>query len=282
MNIATAKVTHLARSLALGALVISLAPVQAFAQQDRRNDRGFWVTGTSEVTVPPDEALIVMQLRSTGSTAAEAFDSSEQTTQQLSEALSSSGLQLKYTFTASRLSGWANGNRPAPLYQPQFAPQPMRPFQPAFRLCGMEVIRYVIVTFDADDLAAPGFAKRAALAIDTLAKGGAEPAHLLSGADAIATVGPLLFTLKSPEKAELESVRLAQARAKQQAEHVAAEGGFKLGGIIDARVNRPLMVTLPQQQDLSILDELHVHVFSASKDSVTIPATFAVEYAVRK
>jgi uncharacterized protein YggE len=282
MNIAAAKFTGLARTLALGALVISLAPVQAFAQQDRRNDRGFWVTGTSEVTVRPDEALIVMQLRSTGPTVAEAFDSSEQTIQQLSQSLNSSGLQLKYTFTSSRVSSWASGNRLAPLYQPRLAPQPMRPFQPAFQLCGTEAIRYVIVTFDADDLAGPGFEKRAAVAIDTLVKGGAEPAHLSSRGDAIATVGPLLFTLKIPENAELESVRLAQARAKQQAEHVAAEGGFKLGGIIDARVNRPLMVTLPQQQDLSILDELHIRVFSASKDAITIPATFAVEYAVRK
>jgi hypothetical protein len=144
-----------------------------------------------------------------------------------------------------------------------------------------EVKRYVIVTFDESDLVKPGFDKTLASAIDGLTNAGAQqpqPPPQLAGAP---TVGSVLFTLKDPEPVVLDTIHQAMERAKVLGEEVARNSGRKLGPILDARVNRPLMLELPRQQDLTVFDELEVRYYGTSKDAVTIPATFAVEYSTK-
>jgi hypothetical protein len=144
-----------------------------------------------------------------------------------------------------------------------------------------QVSRYVLVTFDATDLDLPDIDQILAQTINALKMAGAQqvdsqPRNPAGGEDAT-----VIYTVQDPNPALLEANRLAAARAHAKADAEAKILGVRITGILDARVNRPLELTLPRLQTLSIPDELHLQYYSTSKDGLRIPATFAVEYSIR-
>lgn len=149
-------------------------------------------------------------------------------------------------------------------------------------------MNYVIVTFDEEDLAKSTFDEKLAETKDGLKSAGAQEAeiyaHPASAQDGVAPVlltEPVLFTVKDPQPALLEATRRAHSQAEALGQEVARNSKLRIRGILDARVNRPLEVQLPRQQDINILDELNIRYYSASKDGVTIPATFAVKFRIK-
>jgi hypothetical protein len=252
-------------------LAAAIFPAMAFGQAKKTKIHGFWVAGSSAVTVKPDEAVVFMVIRGSGRSATDALTQNERTTQQVEQAADELGLKGKYRFSANRFS---SGGSPMAAF---------RSFNPGVLQSpgSFEVKKYVFVTFDDADLAKPGFDQILANAIDALTGAGAQQSEILPQLPQARITSPVLFTVKDPGPAMLEAVRQAQVRARALGQEVARDSGVKLHGIIYARVNRPLEVTLPRQQEPTILDELHVQYYSLSKEGVTIPATFAVEYSAK-
>lgn len=252
-------------------VAFAIWPTAAFGQATRSKIRGFWVSGSAAVTVKADRALVVMEIRSSARLSEEALCEIERLSQVVAQELEQRGLGGKYRFTANHY--FSNG---LPVTAPRTLT--LRSFgQPH---C-FEVKRYVIVTFNESDLAKPGFDGLLASAIDALTNAGAQLPELRPDLGQTRFAGPVLFTVKDPEPIVLEAIRQAMDRARVLGEEVARNSGRKLGPIIDARVNRPLMLELPRQQDLTVFDELNVRYYGTSKDAVTIPATFAVEYLTK-
>jgi len=252
-------------------LVVAIFPEIAFGQTNRTKIHGFWVAGSAAVTAKADEAVVFMVVRGSASCAAGALSQNEQLAQQVAQALDAIGLKGKYRFSESHFSpggSSALGFRP---YDPRGLQQPS----------SFEVKKYVFVTFDEADLSDPGFDQKLAATIDGLVRAGAQQPELPPQLAQLRLTSPVVFTLKNPGPALLDAVHSAMERARTLAQEVARSSGVKLAGIIDARVNRPLEVPLPRQQQPDILEELHLQFYSTSKDGVTIPATFAVEYSTK-
>jgi uncharacterized protein YggE len=252
-------------------LAAAIFPAMAFGQVKKTKFHGFWVAGSSRVTVKPDEAVVFMVIRGCGRVATDALTQNERITRQVEQAVHELGLKGKYRFSANRFS---SGGSPTPVF---------RSFNPGVLESpgNFEVKKYVFVTFDEADLSKPGFDQILADTIDGLTNAGAQQSEILPQLAQTRITSPVLFTVKDPGPALLEAVREAQERARALGQEVARESGVKLHGIIDARVNRPLELSLPRQQEPTILDELHVQYYSLSKEGVTIPATFAVEYSAK-
>jgi uncharacterized protein YggE len=252
-------------------LVATIFPAMAFGQAKKTKLRGFWVAGTAAVTVKPDEAAVFLVIRGSGRSATDALTQNERITRQVEQALDELGLKEKYRLTENHFS---SGGFPTPAF---------RPFNPGVLQSSgcFEVKKYVFVTFNEADLSKPGFDQILAETIDGLTSAGAQQSEMLPQFAQTRITSPVLFTVKDPGPALLEAVRQAQERARALGQEVARDSGVKLHGIIDARVNRPLEVSLPGQQEPTILDELHVQYYSSTKEGVTIPATFAVEYSAK-
>lgn len=233
--------------------------------------------------MPADEGIVVMLIRTAAPSSAQALAQNEQTTRQVTQALDDLHLRGKYKFTANRFNR-ANATQAA--FHPDQrdgAPLSLRLYRPT-TLCepsGFEVSKYIVVTFDDAELADPAFDGTLAATIDTLTTAGALQPELPQAVQTNRS-GPVFFTVKDPQPVQLEGIRRATERARAEAEDVAKSAGVKLDAIIDARVNRPLELQLPREQELTILNELGVRFYSNSRDAVTIPATFAVHYATRK
>jgi uncharacterized protein YggE len=256
-------------------------PLFASGQSNRTKIHGFWVAGSSSVTVKADEAILFLVILGKGEDAAGALAENERITQQVEQALVGQGLKGKYRFTANEfISGGAISVGPARLLPMGMAPRLYYP-RPELRSFCFEVRKYVIVTFTEKDLASEAFDQTLADAIDALTRAGARQPELPPQFSQFKFRGPVVFTVKDPAPALREAVREATDRASRMAQEVARNSGVKLGRILDARVNRPLEVPLGRQQEPEILNELHVQYWSASKDAVTIPATFAVEYSTK-
>jgi len=258
-------------AILLVGLMSALSPNAAFAQANPGKIRGFWVTGASAVTVRADRAILVMEIGSSTGLLEETVQNMEKRLQSVRQELDEQGLSGKYRFSSDH---YLADTTPL-ITQRSFTSTSFRTPH-----C-FEVKRYIIVTFDESDLAAPGFDGVIARAIDGLTRAGARQTDLMPGLGQNRFGGPVLFTLKDPQPVVLEAIRQAMAQARLQAEEVAKISGRKLGPIVDARVNRPLAVELPRQQDLTVFDELNVKYFSTSKDAVTIPATFAAQYSTK-
>ena len=256
-------------------------PLFTFAQPNRTKIHGFWVAGSSSVTVKADEAILFLAIPGTAEDAAGALAENDRITRQVEQALVGQGLKGKYRFTANQfISGAASGSGPAPVLPMLMAPRPYYP-RPGLQPFCFEVRKYVIVTFAEKDLSSEAFDQILADAIDALTRAGARQPELPPQFSQFKIRGPVLFTVKDPGPALQEAVREATEQAARMAQEVARNSGVKLGRILDARVNRPLEVPLARQQEIGILDELHLQYYSGSKDAVTIPATFAVEYSTK-
>lgn len=263
-------------------LLLALCPPTTRAQTTSSKDRGFWVSGAASVTVAPDQAIVVMTIRTTAATLEEALRQNKQKTADVQRELSLLELDGKYRITGSQFYAPARSAgphlaiaRPNPSFVPYNRPGPQFPNCP-------QVVNDVIVTFDEVDLAKSNFDEKLAETIDGLKSAGAQEAEIYAHPPSEqGRVAPVLFTVKDPGPALLEATRRAQSQAEALGQEVARNSKLKIRGILDARVNRPLEVQLPHQQDINILDELNVRYYSASKDGVTIPATFAVEFRVK-
>jgi hypothetical protein len=253
-------------------LAAVITPAIAFGQTKRTKIQGFWVAGSAAVSVKPDEAIMFMVVRGTASAASEALAQNERITQQIEQAMEGMGLKGKYRFSANHFSPAGN---PAMGFRP-FDPRGLQ--QPG----SLTVTKYVFVTFDQADQSNPAFDQILAASIDGLTRAGAQQPEMSPQLAQMRITGPVLFTVKDPGPALLEAVRQATERARTLGQEVARNSGVKLAGIMDARVNRPLEVTLPRQQEPNIVEELHLQYYSLSKDGVTIPATFAAEYSTKK
>jgi uncharacterized protein DUF541 len=285
MKLATDQGLRIARDCGIAMLLITaLSPVSAFAQSDRAKNRGFWVAASAEVTVPADEGIVIMLIRTVAPGAGNTLAQNEQTTQRVTQALDDLHLEGKYRFSANRFNNASVPPVALRAYQPgsaPFSPRLYRPGTPC-ESSSFEVSRYVLVTFDSSDLADSNFERTLASTIDALLDAGALEPELRTEAAQTRSGGTVFFALKDPQPVQLEAIREATARARAQAEEVAKSSGFRLGGIIDARVNRPLELQLPRVQELTILDEIGLRFYSDSKDAVTIPATFAVQFSTKK
>ncbi|MGA8220895.1 MAG: SIMPL domain-containing protein [Candidatus Acidiferrales bacterium] len=259
-------------------LFVALCPAVAFGQTPKTKIRGFWVAGSASVSVKADEAIVFMVIRTSAMTAADALSRNDATSTQVEESLDKLGLSGKYRFSAPHFDSGATPALAIPR-APVFGPYNPRVFQR--RPCGYEVTKYVFVTFDESDLSNPLFDQVLAGAIDGLASAGAQQPEISPQVAPSEKIGAVLFTVKDPGPAQLEAIHQAAERARALGEEVAKNSGVKITGILDARVNRPLEVALPRQQELSVLDELHLRYYATSRDAITIPATFAVEYSAK-
>ncbi len=260
-------------------LVLAMAPTASFGQAKRTRIHGFWVAGSAEVTVKADEAIVYMVIRTSGSNVEIAVDKNEQLTRDVGNALDAIGLAGKYKFSANHFN--------SPRAFPRLFVPPTRPYTAPYfsrapeQTCSFEVTKHAFVNFDEEDLAAPDFDVTLARTIDTLTLVGAQQPEITPYFPQTRISGPVIFTVRDPGTALREAIRLAQEKAQALGEDVAKNSGVRITGILDARVNRPLEVMLPRQQELNVLDELQVRYYSSSKDAVTIPATFAVEYSAK-
>lgn len=246
----------------------------AFGQENRTKIHGFWVAGSASVTVKADEAIVFMVVRGSGRNAAEAMAQNERISAQVEQAMGGLGLKGKYRFSANHFSSGGGATTGLTFRPYTFDPRGLQ--QPGF-----EVTKYVFVTFDEADLSNAVFDDRLAATIDGLAEAGAQQSQMPPQLAQLRISGPVLFTVKDPGPAMSEAVRQAEARARVVGQEVARNSGQKLGKILDARVNRPLEVGLPRLQEASVLEELQLQYYSTTKNSVTIPATFAVEYSTK-
>jgi hypothetical protein len=255
-------------------------PVCAVAQTKKTKIHGFWVAASASVTVRADEAILFLAIPGRAEDAAGALAENDRITRQVEKALVGQGLKGKYRFTANQyIFLGAIGMGPA-LALPMGTP--LRPYYPRRELQSFcfEVQKYVIVTFTEKDIPSEAFDQILADAIDALIRAGARQPEL-PPQFSLKIRGPVVFTVKDPGPALLEAVHKATGEAVRMAQEVARNSGVKLGRILDARVNRPLEVPLGRQQEPEIFDELHVQYWSASKDAVIIPATFAAEYSTK-
>jgi hypothetical protein len=252
--------------------VVVLFPSAAAGQAKQSKIRSFWVTGTSSVTVKADRAIVVMEIRTSLGLAGDAIASNDQVTDAIAEELKDRGLDGKYRFSGTHyLSKGASLVIQRPYVPAMFGQQPT---------C-LEMKKYVFVTFDESDLADPAFDYALAGMIDALKRAGAHEPEQTPQPAGTGLAGPVWFTVKDPQPVVIAAIRQAMDQAWALGQEVAKNSGRKLGPIIDARFNRPMMVELPRQQDLTVFDELNLKYFSTSKDAVTIPATFAAEYSTR-
>ena len=285
MKFASDQALRAARNCGIAMLLIAaLSPLSAFAQSLRARDRGFWVAESADITVPADEGIVIMLIRTVAPGAGNALAQNDQTTQRVTQALKDLHLEGKYKFSANRFNN--AGVPPVALraYQPGSAPFSPRLYGPGTPCESsiFEVSKYVLVTFDSSDLADSNFDRTLASTIDALLDAGALQPELRTEAAQTRSGGTVFFTLKDRQPVQLEAIREATARARAQAEEVAKSSSFKLGRIIDARVNRPLELQLPRVQEITILDEIGLRFYSDSKDAVTNPAMFAVQFSIKK
>lgn len=251
--------------------VVVLFPSAAIGQA-KSKIQSFWVTGTSSVSVKADRAIIVMEIRTSLGLAGDAIAANDQVTEAIAQELKHRGLDGKYRFSGTHyLSKGASLVIQRPYVPATFGQQPT---------C-LEVKKYVFVTFDEPDLANPAFDDTLAGTIDALKRAGAREPEQSPQPAGTGLAGPVWFTVKDPQPVVMAAIRQAMDQAWALGQEVAKNSGRKLGPIIDARVNRPMMVELPRQQDLTVFDELNLKYFSTSKDAVTIPATFAAEYSTK-
>ena len=262
-------------------LGITILPGPAFAQPNRTKMKGFWVAGSSSITVKADEAILFLAISGRAEDAAGAFVENDRITRQVEQSLSEQGLQGKYRVSANQfISGGASGLGPALAVPMAMSSRPYyaRALQPPF--C-FEVRKYVFVTFSEKDLSSEAFDQILADTIDALTRAGARQPELPPQFSQFKNTGPVLFTVKDPGPALREAVREASERAARMAQEVARNSGVKLGRILDARVNRPLEVPIGRQQEPEIINELHLQYYGSTRDAITISATFAVEYSTK-
>jgi len=278
------RVVNFHRVLRIALFVCAVSfPLFASAQSNRTKIHGFWVAGSSSVTVKADEAILFLAIPGKGENATNALAENDRLTRQIEQSLVEQGLKGKYRFTANQfISGGAIGVGPG-LSMPGGMGMAPRPYysRPELQSFCFEVRKYVIVTFNEKDLSGEGFDLILADTIDALTRAGARQPELPPQFSQFKLRGPVVFTVKDPGPALHEAVREATERAPRMAQEVARNSGVKLGRILDARVNRPLEVPLTRQPETGILEELHVQYYGASTDAVTIPATFAVEYSTK-
>jgi uncharacterized protein YggE len=255
-------------------LLAAISPANAFGQAPRTKIHGFWVAGSAAVTVKADKAIVFMVIRSSGTSAADALSKNDAIANQVEQALGKIGLGGKYSFSAAHFNSGAT-----PALAPVFTPYSPRVLRQ--RPCGYEVTKYVFITFDESDLSNPLFDQELAGTIDELTSAGAQQPEIPAQGELSKNIGPVLFTVKDPGPAQREAIRQAAERARALGEEVARNSRVRITGIVDARVNRPLEVSLPRQQEISVLDELHLQYYGTSKDAITFPATFAVQYSAK-
>jgi uncharacterized protein YggE len=265
------------KTLCIVLLFASLfSPAAAIGQEKRTKIYGFWVAGSATVTVKPDEAIVFMVVRGSGRTAAEAMAQNERISAQVERAMGGLGLKGKYRFSANHFSSGGG-----PWTGPGLTVRPYA-FDPrGLQQTGFEVTKYVFVTFEEADLSNAVFDDKLAATIDGLTEAGAQQPQTPPQLAQLRIAGPVLFTVRDPGPGLSEAVRQAEARALAMGQEVARNSGEKLGKILDARVNRPLEAGLPRLQERSVLEELQLQYYSTTRDGVTIPATFAVEYSTK-
>jgi len=254
--------------------LVGISASTASGQTKRTKIRGFWVAGSAALTVKADEALVVMMIRSSAPVLAESLVRNDQITQRVEQEMAQMGLEGKYRFSASHF----NAGTPSLTSQ---SLNPSYPLPPRQRLCGYAVTKYVFVSFEESDLSNPLFDQVLAGTIDALVKAGAQGLESTPPSEPTRGTGPVWFTVKDPGPAQREAIRQAADRARTLGEEVAKNSNVKITGIIAARVNRPFQVWLPRQRELDVLDELQLKYYGTSRDAVTIPATFAVEYSAK-
>jgi uncharacterized protein YggE len=246
------------------AATLAFLTLPAFAQNDQRP--GFWVTTSAQVDVKPDEAILIMAIRSSAPASVDALSDSDRKMQAVAQVLDATGLEGKYRFSDNHFG----------TVRATFQPQPQ--FEQPSTL--MQTVRYIFVTFDGTEIADPGFEHKVAGIMDQLMKSGATQADMQP--QGIGTsANSIIYTIKNPEPSFLEASRQAGQRAKATAEETARGLGVTTRGIIDVRVNRPFAQPPVRGPNvLNPLDELHLEYYSPSKDSLVIQATITAEYAI--
>lgn len=254
---------------ALAALAVLTCSVTiAHAQQADQQQPGFWATSSAEVHVKPDQAIVYMAIRSSSSTAMDALADCDHKMQIVEQALDGIGLKGKYRFSESHF-GSIRVNYPPQPYQSNQAPL-------------MEISRYIFVTFEAADMADPGFDQKLAGVIDVLCKSGAAQADAQNQPVNLPGAGSVIYTLKNPEPAFLDASRQAADRAKSLAQATAQGMGVTTKGILDVRIARPLVQPIVGPNNaLNPLNELHLAVSSYVNDDVTVQATVTAGYSIQ-
>jgi uncharacterized protein YggE len=254
--------------------LVGISASTASGQTKRTKIHGFWVAGSATVTVKADEALVVMMIRSSAPVLGESLVRNDQITQRVEQEMAHMGLEGKYRFSASHFNAGTASLTPQSF-------NPYNTLQPRQRPCGYAVTKYVFVSFDESDLSNPLFDQVLAGAIDALVKAGAQRLESTPPSETTRPTGPVWFSVKDPAPAQSEAIRQAADRARTLGEEVAKNSKVKITGIIEARVNRPFQVRLPRQQELDVRDEQNLKYYGTSRDAVTIPATFVVEYSAK-
>lgn len=257
----------------LGFALLTVASFSApivWGQTGQTQRRGFWVAGSAEVTVRADEAIVIMVVRASAPVASEAYARNEQITGAVEQTLEDLSLNGKYRFSGDQFDFARIPYAPVGTY---IQPGRQSPFP--------EVTKYVFVTFDEPDLSNATFEQKLASTIASLTQAGATAPTVFPQGVLPQGIATVVFAVKEPGPALLEATAQAIDQAKSMGRETAKRLGVRITGVIDARINRPLEVALPRQQDLNVINELNLKYYSASKDQVTIPATCALEYSIK-
>ncbi len=185
------------RFVLLPAVMMAVAAPVAAQQAAERPDRVINVNATGTVQREPERAVITV-----------AVESNAQNAQQAAQA---NATKMDAVFAALRRVGIVPPKVRTIAYelQPQYA-QPTRDNpNPTMRVVGYRAINMVVVEVDS--------IRRVGTVIDATTSAGAN------------RIANLSFELRDPEAARLEALRIAVARARQEAEVLASASGQKLG-----------------------------------------------------
>jgi len=266
--------TRLSCALAGFALLILFACVAPAARGQSSSHRGFWVAGSAETTVKADEAIIVLAIEGSAPDATDAYAQNETMTDHIAQVLDDLGLTAEYRFSSDRFESPALTRTPAtPFLQAR-----------AIHASSFAVTKYVFVTFGGPEVSGASFDQKLASTVASLTANGATavawPPGLPAPGRSMQSAATVIFTVKDPGPVLSETTNEAIRRAQTAGKQTAKQLHVHIKGILDARINRPLEIALPRQQDLSIADELNLRYYSTSRN-VTIPATCAIEFAIR-
>jgi uncharacterized protein len=182
-------------------IVAAVVPLQAMAQTTTAAERTVVVSAVESVEREPERAVVLLAVESTGQTAGAASQGNATKMDAVLTALRRLGLSGRLVRTVS--------------YQivPQYA-QPSRtnPDQEP-KIVGYRAINMVQVT------------------VDTVARvGRVIDSSITAGANRVAN---LSFELRDPQSARIEALRLAVARARNEAQAMAEAAGERLGAVLN-------------------------------------------------
>lgn len=181
----------------LPALLLAVAAPATAQQPTEKPDRVINVNAVGTVQREPERAVITV-----------AVESNAQNAQQAAQA---NATKMDAVFAALRRVGIVPPKVRTIAYelQPQYAQPDRENPNPTLRVIGYRAINMVVVEVDS--------IKRVGAVIDATTAAGAN------------RVANLSFELRDPESARLEALRIAVARARQEAEVLASASGQKLG-----------------------------------------------------